>query len=93
MPHTNRPLTKHPLLSPDELWAAVSVIARDTPDFVLEHIGHDLRVHATPEILDLVKRYRFRKSVSYYQTTVHGRAVTWCSIPFGYKPYFDERNA
>lgn len=76
-------------LSPDELYDAVVALGVET-----DHHASDLYVRATPEVAELLARYRFVSGVTTFLAEQgDGTTRSWYAIPFAYKPFWVARSA
>lgn len=83
------PVTKHPLIEPDALYE--KIVASGA---TIDHHESDLYTPVTPELAELLARYRFVKGVTtFLAKKQEGESVSklWYCIPFAYKPFWDAR--
>lgn len=81
--------TNKPMLSPDDLYHQLVGLGA-----TIEHHESDLYTPVTPEVAELLARYRFVKGVTTFLATKEpGQYVSrlWYSIPFAYLPFWEGR--
>lgn len=73
-------------LSPDELYE--KIVALNVP---MDHHESDLYVRVSPEVAEVLARYRFVKGVTVFTTVEDGLSRLWYCIPFAYQPFWEQR--
>lgn len=75
-------------LEPPEFYARALALGVE-----MQHHEGDLYLPVTADTAELVRCYRFAEAVTQFRQSVGGTESRWYSIPFGYYPYFEQRNA